>query len=46
LVDDFSNLGKHPHIAISVDMLDTGVDVPQGDKLISILEEVRNRAVG
>lgn len=28
LIDDFSNPGKFPQIAISVDMLDTGIDVP------------------
>ena len=27
LIDDFSNKHKAPHIAISVDMLDTGIDV-------------------
>lgn len=29
LIDDFSNPAKVPHIAISVDMLDTGIDVPE-----------------
>ena len=29
LIDDFSNKSKAPHIAISVDMLDTGIDVPE-----------------
>lgn len=29
LIDDFSNPNKAPHIAISVDMLDTGIDVPE-----------------
>jgi len=29
LLDDFSNKDKAPHIAISVDMLDTGIDVPE-----------------
>ena len=29
LIDDFSNEDKAPHIAISVDMLDTGIDVPE-----------------
>lgn len=28
LIDDFSIKAKTPHIAISVDMLDTGIDVP------------------
>jgi type I restriction enzyme R subunit len=34
LLDDFSNQGKEPHIAISVDMLDTGVDVPEVANLV------------
>ncbi len=29
LLDDFSQKNKPPHIAISVDMLDTGIDVPE-----------------
>jgi type I restriction enzyme R subunit len=29
LIDDFSNKDKAPHLAISVDMLDTGIDVPE-----------------
>lgn len=29
LIDDFSVADKPPHIAISVDMLDTGIDVPE-----------------
>jgi len=29
LIDDFSDPKKNPHIAISVDMLDTGIDVPE-----------------
>ncbi|KYH43989.1 DEAD/DEAH box helicase family protein [Branchiibius sp. NY16-3462-2] len=29
LIDDFSVKDKPPHIAISVDMLDTGIDVPE-----------------
>lgn len=29
LIDDFSDPSKGPHIAISVDMLDTGIDVPE-----------------
>lgn len=29
LIDDFSLAEKAPHIAISVDMLDTGIDVPE-----------------
>ena len=29
LIDNFSQASKPPHIAISVDMLDTGIDVPE-----------------
>jgi type I restriction enzyme R subunit len=29
LIDDFSNPAHAPHIAISVDMLDTGIDIPE-----------------
>ncbi len=29
LIDDFSKPESMPHIAISVDMLDTGIDVPE-----------------
>jgi type I restriction enzyme R subunit len=29
LIDSFSNVEKAPHIAISVDMLDTGIDIPE-----------------
>jgi type I restriction enzyme R subunit len=34
LIDTFSNPGKAPHIAISVDMLDTGIDVPEVVNLV------------
>ena len=34
LIDDFSNRSKTPHIAISVDMLDTGIDVPEVANLV------------
>lgn len=34
LIDDFSNKDKMPHIAISVDMLDTGIDVPEAVNLV------------
>jgi type I restriction enzyme R subunit len=34
LIDDFSQPEKVPHIAISVDMLDTGVDVPEVVNLV------------
>jgi len=34
LIDDFSIVGKDPQIAISVDMLDTGIDVPEVVNLV------------
>ncbi len=34
LIDDFSNSEKVPHIAVSVDMLDTGIDVPEVVNLV------------
>jgi len=34
LIDDFSQKEKAPHIAISVDMLDTGIDVPEVANLV------------
>lgn len=34
LIDDFSDPKKPPHIAISVDMLDTGIDVPEVVNLV------------
>ena len=34
LIDDFSTPDKAPHIAISVDMLDTGIDVPDVANLV------------
>ena len=34
LLDDFSQRDKAPHIAISVDMLDTGIDVPEVANLV------------
>lgn len=34
LIDDFSNPAKSPQIAISVDMLDTGIDVPEVVNLV------------
>ncbi len=34
LIDDFSAKDKVPHIAISVDMLDTGIDVPEVVNLV------------
>ena len=34
LIDDFSQTDKAPHLAISVDMLDTGIDVPEVANLV------------
>ncbi len=34
LIDSFSNKERFPHIAISVDMLDTGIDVPEVVNLV------------
>ncbi len=34
LLDDFAQKNKSPHIAISVDMLDTGIDVPEIANLV------------
>lgn len=34
LIESFSNKEKAPHIAISVDMLDTGIDVPEVVNLV------------
>jgi len=34
LIDDFSDLAKPPHLAISVDMLDTGIDIPEVVNLV------------
>jgi type I restriction enzyme, R subunit len=42
LIDDFSIKDKAPHIAISVDMLDTGIDVPEVVNLV-FFKTVRSR---
>ena len=34
LIDEFSQKNKAPHLAISVDMLDTGIDVPEVANLV------------
>ncbi len=34
LIDSFSNKEKAPHIAVSVDMLDTGIDIPEVVNLV------------
>ena len=43
LIDDFSIKEKAPHIAISVDMLDTGIDVPEVVNLV-FFKIVRSKA--
>ncbi len=43
LIDDFSVKEKAPHIAISVDMLDTGIDVPEVLNLV-FFKIVRSKA--
>jgi type I restriction enzyme R subunit len=42
LIDDFSEPEKAPHIAVSVDMLDTGIDVPEVVNLV-FFKIVRSR---
>jgi type I restriction enzyme R subunit len=42
LIDEFSIIDKAPHIAISVDMLDTGIDVPEVVNLV-FFKAVRSR---
>ncbi|MEK7994385.1 MAG: DEAD/DEAH box helicase family protein [Planctomycetota bacterium] len=42
LIDDFSKPASAPHIAISVDMLDTGIDVPEVANLV-FFKLVRSR---
>ncbi|MHB8619035.1 MAG: DEAD/DEAH box helicase family protein [Chloroflexota bacterium] len=42
LIDDFSKKASDPHIAISVDMLDTGIDVPEVVNLV-FFKIVRSR---
>ncbi len=43
LIDDFSDKNKMPQIAISVDMLDTGIDVPEILNLV-FFKKVMSRA--
>jgi type I restriction enzyme R subunit len=43
LIDDFSINDKAPHIAISVDMLDTGIDVPEVVNLV-FFKQVRSKS--
>jgi type I restriction enzyme, R subunit len=42
LIDDFSKKAKDPHIAISVDMLDTGIDVPEIVNLV-FFKQIRSK---
>lgn len=50
LIDDFSQANKQPTIAVSVDMLDTGVDVPEVVNLVffkPVYSEVKfNQMIG
>ena len=41
LIDDFSATSKTPHIAVSVDMLDTGIDIPDVVNLV-FFKQVRS----
>ncbi|MGO2067991.1 DEAD/DEAH box helicase family protein [Glutamicibacter arilaitensis] len=43
LIDDFSDPAKEPHIAVSVDMLDTGIDVPDVVNLV-FFKPVRSKS--
>ncbi|HEX5592087.1 MAG TPA: DEAD/DEAH box helicase family protein [Solirubrobacterales bacterium] len=42
LIDDFATRDKGPHIAISVDMLDTGIDIPEVVNLV-FFKPIRSR---
>jgi type I restriction enzyme R subunit len=42
LIEDFSKKTKAPHIAISVDMLDTGIDVPEVVNLV-FFKQIRSK---
>ncbi|MGO5010651.1 DEAD/DEAH box helicase family protein [Niallia sp. Sow4_A1] len=43
LIDDFSTKDKFPQIAVSVDMLDTGVDIPEVVNLV-FFKKVRSKS--
>lgn len=43
LIDDFSDRNKLPQIAVSVDMLDTGVDIPEVVNLV-FFKKVRSKS--
>ncbi|HET8956402.1 MAG TPA: DEAD/DEAH box helicase family protein [Solirubrobacterales bacterium] len=42
LIDDFSTRERSPHIAVSVDMLDTGIDIPEVVNLV-FFKPIRSR---
>jgi type I restriction enzyme, R subunit len=42
LIDDFSEAERSPHIAVSVDMMDTGIDVPEVVNLV-FFKKVRSQ---
>lgn len=43
IIDDFKRPEKEPHIAVSVDMMDTGIDVPECVNLV-FFKKVRSKA--
>ncbi|MFI7744177.1 DEAD/DEAH box helicase family protein [Kocuria rhizosphaericola] len=43
LIDDFSDPAKNPQVAVSVDMLDTGIDIPDVVNLV-FFKPVRSKA--
>lgn len=43
IIDDFKQQEKEPHIAVSVDMMDTGIDVPHVVNLV-FFKRVRSKA--
>ena len=43
VIDDFKQPEKAPYIAVSVDMMDTGIDVPQAVNLV-FFKKVRSKA--
>lgn len=42
VIDDFKIADKEPHIAVSVDMMDTGIDVPEAVNLV-FFKKVRSK---
>ena len=43
VIDDFKQPEKEPHIAVSVDMMDTGIDVPECVNLV-LFKKIRSKA--